>query len=46
MRLDRPDSKSRSEPEQREARYQLASIEGDGTIGLSASWITRPSIEI
>jgi hypothetical protein len=26
--------------------FQLASIDGDGTTGLSASWITRPSVEI
>lgn len=29
-----------------EAERQLASIDGDATTGLSASWITRPSIEI
>ena len=28
------------------ARLQLASTEGDGTTGLSASWITRPSVDI
>ena len=27
-------------------RHQLASTEGDGTTGLSASWITRPSVDI
>jgi hypothetical protein len=27
-------------------RLQLASTEGDGTTGLSASWITRPSVDI
>ena len=27
-------------------RHQLASTEGNGTTGLSASWITRPSVDI
>jgi hypothetical protein len=37
---------SEAAPDCGEAWYQPASIDGDGTPGLSASWITRPSIEI